>query len=323
MDQSANHLLMRGSQPGPADRMRDLLARTVQDHVTDQRSHASALEEIRKHLEGLEWLVKEVREHELTDLAGQLTAQTEAMRRQLDDAKETAPAWAESMPGHLRNLSAQMKPVAELPALWADLGVVSENVDQVLPRLESLCTLIGQARDMLKLQEERLKSMQQHGERLQQSMEAATSRFGRLDKAITELSQRAAYLDKELSAIKGRIDQGLAAQTARFDQGLAALSEKLETKLTEGLAGASDEDRRAGGHDVRADRAGGPDRRPDRGGPQPAGAAGRAAGRHRRQGRHGRQQARGTRRQADRDRRQGRGAGQPDRPPRRPHRRHR
>ncbi len=240
MDQSANHLLMRGSQPGPADRMRDLLARTVQDHVTDQRSHASALEEIRKHLEGLEWLVKEVREHELTDLAGQLTAQTEAMRRQLDDAKETAPAWAESMPEHLRNLSAQMKPVAELPALWADLGVVSENVDQVLPRLESLCTLIGQARDMLKLQEERLKSMQQHGDRLQQSMEAAASRFGRLDKAITELSQRAAYLDKELSAIKGRIDQGLAAQTARFDQGLAALSEKLETKLAEGLSGASD-----------------------------------------------------------------------------------
>ena len=74
MDQSANHLLLHGSQPNPSDRMRDLLARTVQDHVSDQRSHASALEEIRKHLEGLEWLVKEVREHELTDLAGELYA---------------------------------------------------------------------------------------------------------------------------------------------------------------------------------------------------------------------------------------------------------
>ena len=138
MDQTANHLLMRGAQPGPADRMRDLLARTVQDHVSDQRSHASALEEIRKHLEGLEWLVKEVREHELTDLATQLTVQTEGMRRQLDDAHEHGPAWAESLPEHLRTLSAQMKPVAELPALWADLGLVSENVDQVLRRVESI-----------------------------------------------------------------------------------------------------------------------------------------------------------------------------------------
>src|ERR1700753_3193320 len=105
MDQSANHLLLRGSQTGPAaDRMRDLLARTVQDHVSDQRSHASALEEIRKHLEGLEWLVKEVREHELTDLASQLTVQTDAMRRQLDEASQTAPAWAQPLPEQLQSL---------------------------------------------------------------------------------------------------------------------------------------------------------------------------------------------------------------------------
>jgi hypothetical protein len=42
MDQSANHILLRSGQPGAADRMRELLARTVQDHVSDQRSHASA-----------------------------------------------------------------------------------------------------------------------------------------------------------------------------------------------------------------------------------------------------------------------------------------
>src|ERR1700753_2372358 len=185
MDQSANHLLLRGSQPGPAaDRMRDLLARTVQDHVSDQRSHASALEEIRKHLEGLEWLGKEVREHELTDLATQLTVQTEAMRRQLDEANETAPAWAQPLPEQLQSLNAQMKPVAELPALWADLGVVSENVDQVLPRLQAVADLIGQARDMLKLQEERLAGIRQHGDRLQQSMDAASGRFNRVGQGI-------------------------------------------------------------------------------------------------------------------------------------------
>ena len=105
MDQPANHIMFRGGQPGAADRMRELLARTVQDHISDQRSHTSALEEIRKHLEGLEWLVKEVRQHELAELSGQLAAETDGLLRQLADARENAPAWAESLPGaHSRAL---------------------------------------------------------------------------------------------------------------------------------------------------------------------------------------------------------------------------
>ena len=43
MDQPGNHILVRGNQTGAADRMRELLARTVQDHVADQRSNAGAL----------------------------------------------------------------------------------------------------------------------------------------------------------------------------------------------------------------------------------------------------------------------------------------
>ena len=235
MDQSANHILFRGSQPGAADRMRDLLARTVQEHVSDQRSHASALEEIRKHLEGLEWLVKEVRQHELAELSGQLAAQTDGLLRQLADARENVPAWAASLPEHIRALSVQVKPVAELPALWADLGMVSENVDQVLPRLQAAYDMITQATQTLQAQEERLARLQQNDVRLQQSMEAAAGRFSRLDKAMAELSQRAGYLEKEMSAVKGRIDQGFATQTARLEQGVAALSGTLE----QGLAGAA------------------------------------------------------------------------------------
>jgi hypothetical protein len=60
MDQPGNHILLRGNQPGVADRMRELLARTVQDHVADQRSNAGALEEIRQRMEGLEWLEETV-----------------------------------------------------------------------------------------------------------------------------------------------------------------------------------------------------------------------------------------------------------------------
>jgi len=38
MDQPGHHTRIRGNQPGAADRMRELLARTAQDYVADQRS---------------------------------------------------------------------------------------------------------------------------------------------------------------------------------------------------------------------------------------------------------------------------------------------
>jgi hypothetical protein len=65
MDQSGNnHMLLRASQPAPptyngqqhvvADRMRELLARTVHDHIVEERSVASALQEIRLRLDTMD-----------------------------------------------------------------------------------------------------------------------------------------------------------------------------------------------------------------------------------------------------------------------------
>jgi uncharacterized protein YceH (UPF0502 family) len=64
MDQSGNnHPLLRASQSAPpafngqpavADRMRELLARTVHDHIVEERSVASALEEIRLRLDAID-----------------------------------------------------------------------------------------------------------------------------------------------------------------------------------------------------------------------------------------------------------------------------
>ena len=64
MDQSgSNHLLLRASQSAPpavngqhaaADRMRELLARTVHDHLVEERSVASALQEIRLRLDAMD-----------------------------------------------------------------------------------------------------------------------------------------------------------------------------------------------------------------------------------------------------------------------------
>ena len=72
MDQSGNnHLLLRASPSGlpgyngqhaAADRMRELLARTVQDHLVDGQATASALDEIRRRLDVLERALDQVRE---------------------------------------------------------------------------------------------------------------------------------------------------------------------------------------------------------------------------------------------------------------------
>jgi hypothetical protein len=86
MDQPGNHILLRGNQPAAADRMRELLARTVQDQFADQRSNAGAIDDIRQRMEGLEWLVKEVREREIPGM----TAQLDGLARQLEETGQGA-----------------------------------------------------------------------------------------------------------------------------------------------------------------------------------------------------------------------------------------
>ena len=152
MDQPGNHILLRGNQPAAADRMRELLARTVQDHVADQRSNAGALEDIRQRMEGLEWLVKEVREREIPGM----TAQLDELARHLDETTQRPPQWAESLAEHIEVLRAQVAPVAELHSLWADVGTVSENVEAALPQLQSVCDTVGQAMEALRAQDDRL-----------------------------------------------------------------------------------------------------------------------------------------------------------------------
>ena len=105
MDQPGNHILLRGNQP-PADRMRKLLARTVQDQFADQRSNAGAIDDIRQRMEGLEWLVKEVREREVPGM----TAQLDGLARQLEETAQRPPQWAESLAEHIEVLRAQVAP---------------------------------------------------------------------------------------------------------------------------------------------------------------------------------------------------------------------
>jgi chromosome segregation ATPase len=227
MDQPGNHVLLRGNQPGAADRMRELLARTVQDHVADQRSNAGTLEDIRQRMEGLEWLVKEVREREIPGMSGRL----DGLVQHFDDTASKPPQWAESLAEHIELLRAQVTPVAELHSLWADLGTVSENVEQAMPRLQAMCETIGQAMDVLRAQDERMTKLQQSVGKLQQAMDSAASRFSRLDKSIAELGQRTGQLDKEISAIKGRTEVGFSGLAAKVEQNTQATSGLLKQNL--------------------------------------------------------------------------------------------
>src|SRR5882757_1915429 len=118
-----NHnFLQAGGQP-VSDRMRELLARAAQDHVYEQRSQGQVLDEIRQRLEGMEWLLREVRERELSGLTGDLNT----VRGQVDELSAKPPEWAEGLAEHIEAVGERVKPVAELPALWADVGVVAEN----------------------------------------------------------------------------------------------------------------------------------------------------------------------------------------------------
>jgi len=237
MDQPGN-ILARGSQPA-ADRMRELLARTVQDQFTDQRSNAGALEDIRQRMEGLEWLVKEVREREVPGM----TTQLDELSRRLEESAQKPPQWAESLAEHMELLRSQVAPVGELHSLWADVGTVSENVEVALPQLQSVCDAVGQAVEALRTQDDRLTKLQQSVGKLQQSMESAASRFSRLDKSLAELSQRTGQLDKEISAVKGRAEVSFGALTAKVDQTAEATSRQFTQSLetvsgtVEGLSG--------------------------------------------------------------------------------------
>src|SRR5690606_3879752 len=86
----ANHtLLQAGSQTAISDRMRELLARAAQDHVYEQRTQGAVLDEIRQRLEGMEWLLREVRERELGGLSGTL----ETVSGRLEHLTGKPPAW--------------------------------------------------------------------------------------------------------------------------------------------------------------------------------------------------------------------------------------
>ena len=158
MDQSGNnHLLLRASQPAPpvynghqhtvADRMRELLARTVHDHIVEERSVASALQEIRLRLDAIGTKdgasVTEIAATidglaaTLGTLDSKLTARLERLDERLDDHYDRA----RSVDGKLDAQSASIAETVTMAVETANAEIIARIAsleDTVLTLAEAL-----------------------------------------------------------------------------------------------------------------------------------------------------------------------------------------
>lgn len=207
-----------------ADRMRELLARAAQDHVFEQSSQGQVLEEIRQRLQGMEWQLQEVRERELSELTGRL----DVVWNQVEAIGARPPEWLRSVTEELGTVGDRVKPVAELPALWADVGVLAENVDEGLVRLHDITESTRHNTDVTLQTAGRLDELDKRIDKLQGSMEAICVRFNRLDMSLAELGHRAEQLEHSFDELGGRIDRSLADMGDRVEHGLQGLDGRLE-----------------------------------------------------------------------------------------------
>jgi chromosome segregation ATPase len=219
-----NHnFLQTGGQP-VSDRMRELLARAAQDHVYEQRSTGQLLDEIHQRLEGIEWLLREVRERELTGL----TTQLDTVRGQVDELFGKPPEWAEGLAEHIESVGERVKPVAELPSLWADVGVIAENVDEGLARIQAVLDSSRSITDATLQAAQQMDDLTKRLDRLAGTMEAASVRFNRLDKTLADLGHRSEKLEHEINGVAGKVDQSLNDMAERVEQGLEAVNGRVE-----------------------------------------------------------------------------------------------
>ncbi|GLX04030.1 hypothetical protein [Microbispora sp. NBRC 16548] len=204
MEHSSHNLLQAGSQTAISDRMRELLARAAQDHVYEQRTQGAVLDEIRQRLEGMEWLLREVREREL----GGLGVTLEVITQRLDDMTVRPPAWAEGLAQHME--------------------LLRDHVDDVGGRTQGLA--------------DRMADVAHRLGKFQGSMEAAAGRFTRIDKALTALTERTERLEavvvERLDSVGGRIEavesgvEGMDARVTALGAGVGDVAAGVDEMST-------------------------------------------------------------------------------------------
>ncbi|MFG1941751.1 hypothetical protein [Nonomuraea sp. NPDC048826] len=250
MDHS-NHttLLQAGGQTAISERMRELLARAAQDHVYEQRTQGAVLDEIRQRLEGMEWLLREVRERELGGLSGTLAT----VSGRLDDIAAKPPMWAEGLAQHVEavrdhvdavgeqvggvdsaveSVGKRVHPVMELPKLRADVTAVCQGVEETLGRLQ---TVVEFTDDMAK----RMGDVTAKLAQVSAGMEVAATRFTRLDKSLAELNSRTDRVEGVVLDLSDTFDERVAGATLEVRTRVEEIGENLSGRF-DGVDGRVD-----------------------------------------------------------------------------------
>jgi hypothetical protein len=152
MDQSGNnnHLLLRASPSGlpgyngqhaAADRMRELLARTVQDHLVDGQATVSALDEIRRRLDILERALDQVR-----DITGQDGGVHAAL----------GPHPGQSLAGIAATLDGL---AASTGAIDARVGALDNRLERLDERLDDQYDRVSQVNDSIAATDSRVAAL--------------------------------------------------------------------------------------------------------------------------------------------------------------------
>ena len=105
------------------------------------------------------------------------------------------PEWAEGLAEHIESVGERVKPVAELPSLWADVGVIAENVDEGLARIQAVLDSSRSITDATLQAAQQMDDLTKRLDRLAGTMEAASVRFNRLDKTLADLGHRSEKLE--------------------------------------------------------------------------------------------------------------------------------
>jgi hypothetical protein len=154
MDQPGNnHLLLRASQSAPpayngqhavADRMRELLARTVHDHIIEERSVANALQEIRLRLEAMDETSVSAIAATIDGLAAtlgtldsRLTARLERLDERLDDQYDRVRSVDGKLDAQTAGLEEMVARAVEA-ATASIIGRIASLEDTVLTLAEAL-----------------------------------------------------------------------------------------------------------------------------------------------------------------------------------------
>ncbi|MEV0967174.1 hypothetical protein [Microtetraspora glauca] len=197
MDHSSHGLLHSGSQTAVSERMRELLARAAQDHVYEQRTQGAVFDEIRQRLEGMEWLLRELRERGLGGLCGMI----EAVGDQIDALAAKPPSWAESLARHVEAVSDQVDAVGErVDRLQASMDAAAGRFTRLEGHLTDLGARMADMAATLGTVSTRLGTIDGHLSRHDDRFDVVE---GRIDGRFTTLDERLISTETRLT---GRVE---------------------------------------------------------------------------------------------------------------------